>query len=153
MPSEARPKNIISWAALLSLWYVTFITKISPKPRFLSVSCVEQKSSKSPFYHKGSFSKKLLTFIKPTENKTFSIYDPSGIKLLRRLRVDFGHVNENKFRDNFLQYFLKTGVILAHFKEDGNLDEVIASLKSRKISFWKDLHFLWRFLLKYQCPV
>ena len=101
MPSKARPKNIISWAALLSLWYVTFITKISPKPRFLSASCVEQKSSKSPFYHKGSFSKKLLTFIKPTENKTFSIFDPSGIKVLHRLRVDFGHVNENKFRDNF----------------------------------------------------
>ena len=47
-----------------------------------------------------------------------------------------------QFSFKFLQYFLKTGVILAHFKEDGNLDEVIASLKSRKISFKKDLHFL-----------
>ena len=28
--------------------------------------------------------KKLLSFIKPTENKTFSIYDPFGIKLLNR---------------------------------------------------------------------
>ena len=45
--------------------------------------------------------KKLLTFIKPTENKTFSIYDPLGIKLLHRLRVEFGHVNEHKFRDTF----------------------------------------------------
>ena len=27
------------------------------------------------------FRKKLLSFIKPTENKTFSIYDPLGIKL------------------------------------------------------------------------
>ena len=28
------------------------------------------------------FRKKLPSFIKPTENKTFSIYDPFGIKLL-----------------------------------------------------------------------
>ena len=32
------------------------------------------------------------------ENKTFSIYDPLGIKLLNRLRVD---LNEHKFRYNF----------------------------------------------------
>ena len=30
------------------------------------------------------FRKKLLSFIKPTENKTFSIYNTSGIKLLNR---------------------------------------------------------------------
>ena len=35
------------------------------------------------------------------ENKTFSIYDPLGIKLLNRLRVDFSHLNEHKFRRNF----------------------------------------------------
>ena len=35
------------------------------------------------------------------ENKTFSIYDPLGIKLLNRLRVDFSHLNEHKFRYNF----------------------------------------------------
>ena len=34
------------------------------------------------------------------ENKTFSIYDPLGIKLLNRLRVDFSHLNEHKFRHN-----------------------------------------------------
>ena len=47
------------------------------------------------------FLKKLLSFIKPTENKTFSIYDPLGIKLLNRLRVDFSHLKEHKFRHNF----------------------------------------------------
>ena len=49
------------------------------------------------------FSKKitLKSFIKPTENKTFSIYDPLGIKLLNRLRVDFSHLNEHKFSHNF----------------------------------------------------
>ena len=47
------------------------------------------------------FRKKLLSYIKPTENKTFSIYDPFGIKLLNRLRVDFSHLNEHKFRHNF----------------------------------------------------
>ena len=47
------------------------------------------------------FRKKLLGFIKPMENKTLSIYDPLGIKLLSRLRVDFSHLNEYKFRHNF----------------------------------------------------
>ena len=43
----------------------------------------------------------MLSFIKPTENKTFSSYDSPGIKLLNRLRVDFSHLNEHKFRHNF----------------------------------------------------
>ena len=47
------------------------------------------------------FRKKLLSFIIPMENKTFSIYDPLGNKLLNRLRVDFSHLNEHKFRHNF----------------------------------------------------
>ena len=33
------------------------------------------------------FRKKLLSFIKPTENKTFSIYNPLGIKLFIRSRL------------------------------------------------------------------
>ena len=48
------------------------------------------------------FRKKLPSFIKPMENKTFSIYDPLGIKLLNRLRVDFSHLSEHKFRHNFV---------------------------------------------------
>ena len=48
------------------------------------------------------FRKKLLSFIKPTENKTLSIYDPLGTKLLNRLRVDFSHLNERTFRHNFV---------------------------------------------------
>ena len=47
------------------------------------------------------FRKKLLSFIKPTENKIFSIYYPFGIKLLNRLRIGFSHLNEHKFRHNF----------------------------------------------------
>ena len=47
------------------------------------------------------FRKKILSFIKPMENKTFNIYDLLGIKLLNRLRVDFSHLNEHKFRHNF----------------------------------------------------
>ena len=35
------------------------------------------------------------------ENKTFSIYDPLAIKLISRLRVDFSHLNDHKFRHNF----------------------------------------------------
>ena len=35
------------------------------------------------------------------ENPLFSVYDPLGLKLLTRLRLDFSHVNEHKFRHGF----------------------------------------------------
>ena len=47
------------------------------------------------------FRKKLPSFIIPTDNKTFSIYDSLGIKLFKRLSVDFSHLNEHKVRHNF----------------------------------------------------
>ena len=56
------------------------------------------------------------------ENKTFSIYDPLGIKLFNRLRVDFSHLNEHKFRHNFADTLnplcscsLETESTAAHF--------------------------------------
>ena len=48
------------------------------------------------------FRKKLVSFIKPTESKTFRNYDTLGIKLLNRLRVNLSHLNEYKFRHNFV---------------------------------------------------
>ena len=38
---------------------------------------------------------------KKIENSIFSVYDPSGIKLLTRLRLQFSHLNEHKFRHGF----------------------------------------------------
>ena len=35
------------------------------------------------------------------ENSLFSIYDPLGVKLLTRLRVQFSNLNEHKFRHGF----------------------------------------------------
>ena len=47
------------------------------------------------------FRKKSLSSIKPTEIKTFSIYNPLGIKLLNRMRVGLSYLNEHKFRHDF----------------------------------------------------
>ena len=47
------------------------------------------------------FRKKLLAFIRPLGNDTYGIYDPLGIRLLNRLRLDFSHLREHKFRHNF----------------------------------------------------
>ena len=50
------------------------------------------------------FRKDLLSFIKPTANKAFSIYDSLRIKLLNRFTVDFSHIFARlgqKFRPNF----------------------------------------------------
>ena len=38
---------------------------------------------------------------KKKENSIFSIYDPLGFKLLTRLRLQFSHLNEQKFRHSF----------------------------------------------------
>ena len=35
------------------------------------------------------------------ENSLFCIYDPLGVKLLTRLRLQFSHLNEHKFRHGF----------------------------------------------------
>ena len=48
-----------------------------------------------------------LTFFKKSiinekqENSLFSVYDPFGVKLLTRLRLQFSHLNEHKFRHGF----------------------------------------------------
>ena len=35
------------------------------------------------------------------ENSLFSIHNPVGVKLLTRLRLQFSHLNEHKFRHGF----------------------------------------------------
>ena len=46
--------------------------------------------------------KKLLQFIRPIENSTYRIHDPTGIKLANRLRAGFSHFQEHKLRYNFV---------------------------------------------------
>ena len=48
------------------------------------------------------FLKNLLALKRPIENSLYSIYDPLGIKLLHRLRLDFSHSCEHKFVYNFV---------------------------------------------------
>ena len=40
----------------------------------------------------------ILNFIRPKGNSVFDIHDTNGIKLLSRLRLNFSHLNEHKFR-------------------------------------------------------
>ena len=36
------------------------------------------------------------------ENSLFSVYDPLGVKLLKRLRPQFSQINEHKFKHGFI---------------------------------------------------
>ena len=54
------------------------------------------------------FRKKMLNLIRPKCNKTHGIHNPSGLKLLTRLRLGLSHLNDHKFNHNF-----KT--VLTHF--------------------------------------
>ena len=47
------------------------------------------------------FKRTLLSFVRPTQNSVYNIFDPIGLKLLTRLRLGFSHLNEHKFRHNF----------------------------------------------------
>ena len=47
------------------------------------------------------FKKTILNFIRPKENSVFAIHVTNGIKLLTRLRLNFTHLNEHKFRHGF----------------------------------------------------
>ena len=43
----------------------------------------------------------ILKFVRPRENSVFAVHDINGLKLLTRLRLNFSHLNEHKFRHNF----------------------------------------------------
>ena len=43
----------------------------------------------------------ILSFIIPKENSVFATSDTKGLKLLTRLRLNFNHFNEHKFRYDF----------------------------------------------------
>ena len=47
------------------------------------------------------FKKSLLGFIRPNSYSIFNINDPKGIKYLTRLRLNFSHLRQHKFRHNF----------------------------------------------------
>ena len=47
------------------------------------------------------FKKGLLAFIRSNMRSVYGINDPLGLKLLTRLRVNFSHLREHKFRHNF----------------------------------------------------
>ena len=42
-----------------------------------------------------------MRFIRPSENPIFNCHNPSGIKLITRLRLGLSHLREHKFRHNF----------------------------------------------------
>ena len=47
------------------------------------------------------FKEIFLSFIRPKQNSVFAIHDTKGPKLLKRLRLNFSHLNEHKSRHGF----------------------------------------------------
>ena len=47
------------------------------------------------------FKSMLKNFFSLNQKSLFSIHDPVGVKMLTRLRLQFSHLNEHKFRHNF----------------------------------------------------
>ena len=48
-----------------------------------------------------TFKTSIINFVRPRETSVFEVHDIKGVKLLTRLRLDFSHLNEHKFRHNF----------------------------------------------------
>ena len=47
------------------------------------------------------FQSRLLSFIRPNQSNIYNTFDPTGLKLLTRLRLGLSHLNEHKFCHNF----------------------------------------------------
>ena len=47
------------------------------------------------------FRKRMLNLIRPNCNETYGIHNPTGLKLLTRLRLGLNHLNDHKFNHNF----------------------------------------------------
>ena len=47
------------------------------------------------------FKQELLSFIRPKGNEVFQVFDPGGLKLLSRLRLNLSHFREHKFNHKF----------------------------------------------------
>ena len=74
------------------------------------------------------FRKKLLIFIKPTENKTYRIYNPLGIKLFNRLRVTFSNLKEHKFKHNFADTLNRFMFMLSRNWKQSSLSSTLPKL-------------------------
>ena len=48
-----------------------------------------------------SFKDSILKFIRPALNSIFQCHNPKGIKYLTRLRVNFSHLRDHKFKHSF----------------------------------------------------
>ena len=48
-----------------------------------------------------TFRKRMLNLIRPKCNETYGIHNPTGLKLLTRLRLGFSRLNGQKFNHNF----------------------------------------------------
>ena len=68
--------------------------------------CVREWNKLGPDLRNASsislFKKGLLAFIRPKQRPVYNVIDCCGLKLLTRLRVNFSHLREHKFRHNFL---------------------------------------------------
>ena len=47
------------------------------------------------------YKSRLLSFIHPVPSNAYTIFDPTGLKLLTRLRLGFSHLNDHRFQHNF----------------------------------------------------
>ena len=47
------------------------------------------------------FRKRMLNLIRPKCNETYRIHNPTGLKLLTRLKLGLSHLNDHKFNHNF----------------------------------------------------
>ena len=48
-----------------------------------------------------TFRLSILNFVRPRENSFSAVHEVNCLKLLNRLRLNFSHLNEHKFRHNF----------------------------------------------------
>ena len=80
----------------------TFTTRTKTFESFFFPHCAEAWGNLSEELRnidtKNTFKSSILNFVRSRENSVYAVHDINGVKLLTRLRLDFSHLNEYKFR-------------------------------------------------------
>ena len=90
-------KNNKNESSSIESLFLKASTSYSPRN---SINLTHIKANHS-FFENIFFRKRILEFIRPLANSTLNVAKSLGLTYLTRLRVDFSHLREHKFRHNF----------------------------------------------------
>ena len=88
------------------------------------------------------FKKLLSVYLKTDQNSIFDVHNPIGIKLLNRLTLHFGHLNEHKFHHNFRDAVNPPCLCNAETETTSHYLLCCPSFSEKRTNLLESLHYL-----------